>query len=697
MNPREALNAVLGDKIEHIDDEAILSYVIGVIEDSDTSQDLFDALAEIFIDADVADTDDVAMKLCNKLIKYKSQINNTERKKLTSVSLNAKKLDYAITGHNIIKDLQQEQELDDPLKDFKSVNDLYFELDYQRMVAKRQKRGEKVILRKSKREEDEDDGFICYHGDVRGFPALLVEDITMGYPSNILLEEATLSFREGECTFLYGNNAKGKSTLLRAIYEGKIRLDVGTIAFIQQEIPPLHTSVIDTCLLLHPDIGSTYRRRLDAQFDEDIADLNSRLAEMGVDQIRARAHVCLSGFGFTAEMVTRPVKYLSGGLRMRLAICAALTADPDLLLGDEVTNHLDIESILFLQAYLRHRFKGTMLMVSHDKEFINAVATQIVFLNHTTKSLVNYKGNFDAFLEIRGRQLETQRRERAKQDARIAHMQTFVDRFRYKAKKANMAQSRIKAIDKISLIELETTDASMTFNFPPVGRVQRDTLMKLEDVSFGYGDNPLILENIDLEIKRDSRFTIVAANAIGKSTLLKIMAGLLKPTVGFCKVGTANLSIAYFAQHHLEQLGADYTPLEHIMNQFEGEDEQTVRRHLAMFGITREQSLQKIKTLSGGQKARVSLANITFRKNPHLLLMDELTNHLDIDTRAAVISALNNFQGAIIVVSHDRSLLQATCDDIYTIENKHMRRYEGTWEEYEDYVRHHSTFDFKNL
>ncbi|CAK9040456.1 ABC transporter F family member 3 (ABC transporter ABCF.3) (AtABCF3) (GCN20-type ATP-binding cassette protein GCN3) [Durusdinium trenchii] len=382
-----------------------------------------------------------------------------------------------------------------------------------------------------------------------------------------------------------------------------------------------------------------------------------------------------------------PTSSLSGGWRMRVALASALFLNPDILILDEPTNHLDILSVIWLERYLI-KYDKTFLLVSHDRQFVNNVITDVIMLED--KKLKYYKGDIDIFEQTRANQrLEQQRAFEAQQNKR-AHMQKFVDKFRYNAKRASLAQSRIKALNRMQLVDEVIDDPEFTFSFPePVSELNK--VIEVQEVSFGYpsrtnpdGTPEILFRDVDFSVHMTSRIVLLGANGSGKSTILNLMMGKLDPIKGYVQ-RDPKLRLAYFAQHHVDQLNVRLTPLQYLLEIFEGSKPDEVRSHLARYGIPSDLAEQRIGTLSGGQKSRVAFAKITWDR-PHVIAMDEPSNHLDLETVAALCMAINTFDGGVILVSHDQFLIQTVAEEFWVLKDGKLINFKGTFEEYKKWV-----------
>jgi len=363
---------------------------------------------------------------------------------------------------------------------------------------------------------------------------------------------------------------------------------------------------------------------------------------------------------------------------MRISLARALFCQPDILLLDEPTNHLDLYACLWLENYLL-QWKGTVLIVSHLREFLNQVSTDIIHLQN--KKLEHYKGNYDMFETVRYERMLQQQRRHEAQQVKTKHMQKFIDRFRYNAKRASLVQSRLKALEKIEVIEQVQADPTLTIQLPDPEPLN-PPILQFKDVAFGYEPEKILFKDLDLGIDLESRVALVGANGQGKTTLLNLLAGELQPTAGFVQ-RHGKLRFARFSQHFVDQLQLDATPVEHFLTVYPNLPAQTVRSHLGSFGLSGDIALRTINTLSGGQKSRLVFAIMAWRK-PHVLLLDEPTNHLDIETIDALCKSLLEFAGGVLVVSHDERLISMVCDQLWYVHNGHVTPFNGEFKDYKN-------------
>jgi ATP-binding cassette subfamily F protein 3 len=529
---------------------------------------------------------------------------------------------------------------------------------------------------------------------------LRVADLTLRRGANVLLEHASMNVHPGQKAGLVGANGAGKSSLF-AVIRGELHADAGEVAlppkwilsYVAQETPAVAQPVLDYVMDGDAELRAVENAIAELERDplpgaaagvgEELAHLHARYEEIGGYQARSRAQAMLAGLGFEETAQSRPVAEFSGGWRMRLNLARALMCRADLLLLDEPTNHLDLDAVLWLEDWLR-AFPGAVLLITHDREFLDAIAAMIVHVENRT--LNTYAGNYSAFEEQRAARLALQHSAFEKQQRTIAHLESFITRFRAKATKARQAQSRLRALEKLERIAPAHVDSPFTFTFRAPAEKPRQ-LFGLEEATLGYGERP-VLSGIDWSVLPGDAIGLLGPNGAGKSTLLKSLVGDL-PLMGGKLHRAQGLRVGYFAQHQVEQLRLDESALWHLERLATGEREQVLRDFLGGFDIRGDAVLQKVASFSGGEKARLALALIVWQR-PNLLLLDEPTNHLDIDMREALAQALVDFEGALIVVAHDRHLLEAATDQWMLVADGRVAPFEGDLDEYKNWLRERS-------
>ena len=511
---------------------------------------------------------------------------------------------------------------------------------------------------------------------------LRIDDIRFAIEGRPLFESASATIPDGHKVGFVGRNGTGKTTLFRLI-RGELALESGTISVprqariggVAQEVPGTETSLLDTVLQADTERDALLAESEIAADPARIAEIQTRLADIDAWSAEARASIILKGLGFTETEQAMPCSAFSGGWRMRVALAGVLFAQPDLLLLDEPTNYLDLEGALWLESYLA-KYPYTVITISHDRGLLNRAVTSILHLED--RKLTLYNGSYDTFAQTRAARLAVAEAEVRKQEARRAHLQSFVDRFRYKASKAVQAQSRLKMIARMTPITTPQEAALRKFTFPEPEELS-PPIINMEGASVGYDGTP-VLSKLTLRIDQDDRIALLGRNGEGKSTLSKLLAGKLDPLGG--RITRARkLRIGYFAQHQLDELNADETPLDHVRRLRPDDAPGKLRARLAGFGIGAEQAETVAARLSGGQKARLSLLLATIDA-PHLLILDEPTNHLDMESREGLIEALTAYTGAVILVSHDMHLLGHVADRLWLVSGGRVAPYDQDLDAY---------------
>ncbi|MDO6386483.1 ATP-binding cassette domain-containing protein [Uliginosibacterium sp. 31-12] len=500
-----------------------------------------------------------------------------------------------------------------------------------------------------------------------------------------LIDNLSLQIHPGWRIGVVGANGTGKSSLF-ALLRGELQQEQGdldipsawTIAHVAQETPALTCSALDYILEGDAELRRVQRDLVAAETAHDghlIGELHTRLQEIDGYSANARASTLLHGLGFGDADFSRPVSDFSGGWRMRLNLGQALMCRSDLLLLDEPTNHLDLDAVVWLEKWLA-AYRGTLLLISHDRDFLDACVTHIAFLD--AQKLTLYTGDYDAFEDQHAAQLAQQQALFEKQQREVAHLQKYIDRFRAQATKARQAQSRIKALARMERITAAHVDTPFDFAFPEPDRAP-DPMVTLKDVQLGYGDKTIIAK-LKLELRPGARLGLLGPNGAGKSTLIKLLAGDLAAQSGTVLLGKG-VVLGYFAQHQLEQLRPDESPLQHLIRQEPMTREQELRDYLGGFDFRGPMADAKVGPFSGGEKSRLALA-LLIRHKPNLLLLDEPTNHLDLEMRHALTLALSEYEGSMVLVSHDRALLRTVCDDFLLVADGLAQPFDGDIEDY---------------
>ncbi len=496
------------------------------------------------------------------------------------------------------------------------------------------------------------------------------KNIALRRGPRVLFDQVTLLLNQSERIGVVGENGCGKSTLFSFIL-GQLSSDQGeiwirddlVIGHVSQQTPSSDQSALDYVLdgdQVLREVETALTAIDHAKQGEQAANLFARLEQVGGYSAPARAARLLHGLGFTNAQLEAPTRSFSGGWRVRLNLAQALMCPSDLLLLDEPTNHLDLDAVMWLEDWL-HGYRGTLLMISHDRDFLDAICGRILHIEN--KRIRSYSGDYSQFERTRAEVLANEQAAFAKQQRAIAHMQSYITRFKAKATKARQAQSRIKALERMQVLAPAHINSPFRFAFFQPNRAS-DPILKLEDVVAGYGDEP-VLNNINISLGSSDRIALVGPNGAGKSTLIKLLAGQLSPEVGHI-TSAKGLDTGYFAQHQLEQLDPEASPVEQMLRVFPNTRLQELRNYLGGFGFRGDRVNEKIGPFSGGEKARLALAILIYHK-PNLLLMDEPTNHLDLEMRHALTVAFQNYQGAILLVSHDRHLIRTVTDQLWLV------------------------------
>jgi ATP-binding cassette subfamily F protein 3 len=522
---------------------------------------------------------------------------------------------------------------------------------------------------------------------------LRIEDLTYRIGKRTLIDRASVDISAGHRVGLVGRNGVGKTTLLHLI-TGALETDQGRIDFPEtwrigisrQEAPSGKASLTETVIAGDRELARLTR---EAETEADpmrIAEIHARLQEKNAHSAPSRAARILAGLGFSEEERQRPCDEFSGGWRMRVALASLLFSEPDLLLLDEPTNHLDLEATMWLEDYLKH-YRGTVIIVSHDRELLNRVPQQILHLEGTKLTL--YSGGYDRFEAARRMKIAQMEKARVQQDRERDRIRKFVEKFRYKATKARQAQSRLKMLERMQPIPEFVSDGMGGFEFPDPESLP-PPLLRLDEVTAGY-DGKAVLNRITLRIDAEDRIALMGANGNGKSTLIRLLAGRLDPMSG--EIGRhRKLKIGYFAQHQADELDFDDTPVQALAKRRPGDIDERLRAQLGRFGFSQERADTPIGSLSGGEKARLLFALMT-AEAPHVLLLDEPTNHLDIAAREGLVQAINAYQGAVIIVSHDPHVVELTADTLWLVADGKVEPWESDLDEYRQYLLANSRKD----
>ncbi|MFA9488248.1 MULTISPECIES: ABC transporter ATP-binding protein [unclassified Mannheimia] len=514
-------------------------------------------------------------------------------------------------------------------------------------------------------------------------------DLILKRGHSVLIDNSSATIHTGQKVGLVGKNGCGKSSLF-ALLKNELQPEGGdvslpknwAISWVNQETPALDISALNYVIQ-----GDREYTKLIAELDEAnaandgnrIATIHAHLDTIDAWTIQARASTLLNGLGFSTEELQLPVKSFSGGWRMRLNLAQALICRSDLLLLDEPTNHLDLDAVIWLERWLTN-YRGTLLLISHDRDFLDPIIDHIIHIEH--QKLNEYTGNYTSFEIQRATKIAQQNAAYQQQQRKVAHLQSFIDRFKAKATKAKQAQSRIKALEKMELIAPAYADSPFEFEFRPPLALPSPLLM-MEKVSAGYADKT-VLESVKLNLVPGSRIGLLGRNGAGKSTLIKLLAGELPPQKGSMQLAKG-VQLGYFAQHQVDTLRFDESPLWHLQKIAPEKTEQELRNYLGGFDFKGDKVVQEVKSFSGGEKARLVLALIVWQR-PNLLLLDEPTNHLDLEMRQALVDALTYYEGSLVVVSHDRHLLRSTVNEFYLVHDRKVEEFKGDLDDYQKWL-----------
>ncbi|TCR93007.1 ABC-F family ATP-binding cassette domain-containing protein [Rhizobium sp. BK376] len=517
---------------------------------------------------------------------------------------------------------------------------------------------------------------------------ITISDISARIAGRLLLDNASVSLPSGTKAGLVGRNGAGKSTLFRII-TGDLGAETGSVSIpknarigqVAQEAPGTEDSLIEIVLSADKERTALMAESETATDPHRIAEIQMRLVDIDAHSAEARAASILAGLGFSQEAQARPASAFSGGWRMRVALASVLFAEPDLLLLDEPTNYLDLEGTMWLEDYIR-RYPHTVIIISHDRDLLNNAVNSIVHLDQ--KKLTFYRGGYDQFERQKAENDELQMKAKAKNEAARKHLQSFIDRFKAKASKARQAQSRVKALERMGTVASVIEDHVQPITFPEPDKQPASPIVAIQGGAVGYTPGNPILKGLNLRIDNDDRIALLGSNGNGKSTFAKFISGRLEPESGAVKLAPS-LKIGFFAQHQLDDLVPNETPVEHVRRLMPDAPEAKVRSRVAQMGLATEKMATAAKDLSGGEKARLLMGLAAFHA-PNLLILDEPTNHLDIDSRRALIEALNDYEGAVILISHDRYLIEATVDRLWLVNNGTVTTFEGDMDEYRDLI-----------
>ncbi|MDO9417581.1 ABC-F family ATP-binding cassette domain-containing protein [Pararhizobium sp.] len=515
-----------------------------------------------------------------------------------------------------------------------------------------------------------------------------ISNLSARIAGRLLIDDASVSLPAGTKAGLVGKNGAGKSTLFRII-TGDMESEGGSVSIprnarigqVAQEAPGTEEPLIEIVLKADKEREALLAEAETATDPHRIADIHMRLADIDAHSAESRAASILAGLGFDAAAQLRPASSFSGGWRMRVALAAVLFSEPDLLLLDEPTNYLDLEGTLWLEDYIS-RYPHTVIIISHDRDLLNVAVNAIIHLDQ--QKLTFYRGSYDQFERQRAEANELQTKAKAKNDAARKHLQAFIDRFKAKASKARQAQSRVKALERMGTVSAVIEDHVQGFTFPDPEKEAASPIISIDGGSVGYTPGKPILQHLSLRIDTDDRIALLGSNGNGKSTFAKLISGKLDSTGGSVQVAPG-LKIGFFAQHQLDDLIPEHNAIEHVRQRMPGATEGKVRARVAQMGLATAKMATAAKDLSGGEKARLLMGLAAFDA-PNLLILDEPTNHLDIDSRNALIQALNEYTGAVILISHDRHLIEATADRLWLVKDGTVSNYDGDLEDYRNTI-----------
>lgn len=693
---------VLGPKAREVDD-IIIDYVIDVLKDRSfdfgyNGEEAYEAVGPILVDAHCLANESEAREACRVLANRCQRVTKTQDVPVVRSLAAPLRM-----GEGLVQQEKEQPPEEEPDQYFLSERDLAkLERRKRKEERERQLEYEAHVAASMAAMAMMPKVTINHGGDGEGGGSkdIRMHDFSIIVAGKELISDASVTLAYGRRYGLVGRNGTGKTTFLKHMAMHAIDGIPKNcqILHVEQEVAGDDTSVLQCVLSVDSERANLLQEevRLLAQqrerelagkdkeegggadvISEKLAHIYKRLELIDAYSAEARAGSILAGLSFTPEMQQRATKTFSGGWRMRVALARALFVEPDLLLLDEPTNHLDLHAVLWLESYLL-RWPKTLLVVSHAREFLNTVVTDILYLH--TQKLITYKGDYDTFEKTRDERIRNQNKAKEANDRTRAHIQVFIDKFRFNAKRASLVQSRIKALERLGTVDGVLSDPEYKFEFPTPEDRPQPPIISFTDVTFGYPGGPLLFNNLNFGLDLDSRLAMVGPNGIGKSTLLKLISGELKPLTGTA-FRSPKVRLAVFSQHHVDGLDLSKSPLLYLAHSFPGVPEQRLRAHLGSFGMSGNLALQPMYTLSGGQKSRVAFAKITFSK-PHILLLDEPSNHLDLDAVEALIQGLALFQGGVLMVSHDEHLISGCVDELWVVNNGSAAPFQGSFKEY---------------
>ncbi|XP_078523216.1 ATP-binding cassette sub-family F member 3 [Lissotriton helveticus] len=696
---------ILSDEFPGLDSE-VLQYVTGILSSSssdfESEDDLFEAVGDLLQDVsrdvkDDVDIRDVCQRMYN-ILRLDGKSCMGQQQVLLDAPIQLSKItdgcDLNIEPVTVLL-MKKDQT--------SNVSSKKLEKAEAKLKAKQERRTEKdsqklsgpLILEEasasqaaSKKENRMENSGKNKSYDVR------IENFDVSFGERVLLTGADMNLAAGRRYGLVGRNGLGKTTLLKMMASRSLRVPSHiSILHVEQEVAGDETGALQSVLECDTVRENLLKeeKELNARINAGkilgtesvrLSEIYAKLEEIEADKAPARASVILNGLGFNPKMQTQLTKEFSGGWRMRLALARALFAKPDLLLLDEPTNMLDVRAIIWLENYLQ-TWQSTILVVSHDRNFLNAVATDIIHLH--SQRLETYRGDFENFMKIKEERLKNQQREFEAQHQYREHIQIFIDRFRYNANRASQVQSKLKLLEKLPELKPIDKESEVLMRFPDGFEKFSPPILQLDEVDFSYGPNQDVFKKLSVSADLDSRICVVGENGAGKSTMLKLLMGDLSPTEGIRRAHR-NLKIGYFSQHHVDQLDLNISAVELLARKFPGKTEEEYRHQMGSYGISGELAVRPVASLSGGQKSRVAFAQMTMT-SPNFYILDEPTNHLDMETIEALGKGLNKFKGGVILVSHDERFIRLVCQELWVCEKGGVTRIDGGFDEYRNILQ----------